>query len=332
MLPPIWSPRFQKGIASRVKLEMFLFKHGTMKKELAKVPVVHSGVEKVDGREAPFVVLDSRAVLYGRFPSDRERQVYGRWRESIPLSIREETVRVAMDVVSRYLYPHAMPQLTMPYPRDQRRCFHKQHMETIRDLPGLSEEQRKLLLKRFEVAKGESFLDVGAYMGYGTVRMAKELGKDSRIVAVEADPDSLWLLEQNIKANDLCNVLIVPKAVSNRDGMARFHKTGRQANSLVSGIVHSENAIEVPTMTIDGIVKMAGVEPVSRISITINGAEVDAVDGMRSTVERSNHVILSIAGWYKRNGRRISDIVAPALQGYGLQTAVGRDGGVFAWK
>jgi FkbM family methyltransferase len=278
-----------------------------------------------------YVVLENNTVLYGRFSTDFEREVYQRWKKDIKPGIREDTIQVAMDVVLRYLYPHAMPHLTIPYPRSQRICFHKQHIETIMDIPDIKDEQKQTLVEKFVIKKGESFLDI-AYMGYGVVRMARELGEGSRILAVEADPDSVWLLEQNVKANNLSNVRVIHKAVSNFDGAASFYKTGRQANSLISEVVSSENEIQIPTTAIDSILKGVGMDSVDRISITINGAEVEAVQGMMSTAKQSKNIRISLAGWYKRDGRRIADIVSPLLQEYGLHVAIGREGGVLAWK
>jgi FkbM family methyltransferase len=332
LLLPILDTRFGKRITYQVNLERFLRKRQLMKIELSRVPVVESGSEKINGQDVPYVMLENNTVLYGRLSTDLEREVYQRWKKDIKPGIREETIQVAMDVVLRYLYPHAMPHLTMPYPRSQRACFHKQHIETIMDLPDIKDEEKQNLVEKFLVKKGESFLDIGAYMGYGTVRMARELDVGSRILAVEADPDSVWLLEQNVKANNLSNVSIIHKAVSNSDGTASFYKTGRQANSLISEVVSSEHEIQIPTTAIDSILKGAGMDSVDRISITINGAEVEAVQGMEATVKQSRNIRISLAGWYKRDGRRIADIVSPLLKEYGLHVAIGREGGVLAWK
>jgi len=303
-----------------------------MLRELSYVPVAKSGIETVNGVETPFVVLNDGIVLYGRMPSEFEKEIYWKWKDALNPHLREETLRLAMDVVLRYQYPHAMPHVTMPYSRRARRCFHPQHVETIADVPGISESERDRLVTIFKLRQGENFLDVGAYMGFGTVRMARELGLDSRIVAIEADPKSFSLLELNVKSNNLSNVSLVQKAVSSVNGMASFYTTERQANSLISEVVHSGSAIQVPTVTIDGILEDFGMDSIDRVSITINGAEVEALRGMGSTLAASENLRLSIAGWYKYNGKRVCDIISPLLQGYGYRVLAGRKGGVLAWK
>ncbi|HET9910265.1 MAG TPA: FkbM family methyltransferase [Anaerolineales bacterium] len=323
----------RSNLGKSLRLGTYPWKNRAMLLELLRVPVAKSGLETINGVETPFVVLSDGVVLYGILPSEFEKEICWRWKNMINPNIREETFRVAMDVVLRYQYPHAMPHITMPYPRQARKCFHPQHAETIADIPRLSENERKHLVTIFELNKGEKFLDVGAYMGFGAVRMARELGPNSKIIAVEADPKSLALLDLNIRSNNLQNVSIVQKAVSSvNGGTAPFYITERQANSLVSGVVDSGSAIQVPTVTIDGVLDDFGMDSIDRVSLTINGAEAEALKGMQSTLAVSKNLRLSIAGWYKYNGKRVCDIISPFLERYGYRVLVGRGGGVLAWK
>lgn len=328
---------FQASLDSKLKRHLqwmyFAQKNKALLAELSRITVVQSGCESLREHQAPFVVLKDGTVLYGKWPSRFEREIYTRWQDSIAPAVTEDTIRVAIDVILRYLYPHAMPQLTMPYSRRARKCFHLQHIETIEDLPGLSRARKNELKEIYSSKPGESFLDIGAYMGYGTVRLSKELGEGATIIAVEPDLDSLWLLEHNILCNSLSNVTIIPKAVWNREGgVLSLHKSGRQASSLIGDVVISHGVVRVQTTTVDVILKDVDWGCVDIISVTVNGAEVEAVEGMKDTLQRCKHIRLSIAGWYKRGDQRICDIILPILREYGLEVAVGRKGGVLAWK
>lgn len=322
-----------KRLKRSLRLRNYSWKSKVMLEELSKVPIVETGCESRGQNRIPFVVLSNNVKLYGQWPTQFEREVYDCWREILAPAITEDTIRVAMDVILRYLYPHAMPQLTAPYPRRARRCCHMQHIETIEDLPKLSDASKNKLKEIYSLKHGETFLDIGAYMGYGTIRLNKELGAESRIISVEPDPDAIKLLKENISCNNLSNVSIVPNAIWNRSGeILDFSKTARQANSLISDIVKASNSMSVQTITIDEIVRNTDEGTVDAVSITVNGAEVEAVEGMEDTIKRCEHIRLSIAGWYKRGDKRICDIISPMLQDYGLELAVGRKGGVLAWK
>ena len=320
-------------IQARRKKRLTL-RYGVLKSELAKVPIIHSGIETIDGNEFPYVVLDDKTTLFGRWPNEAERGMYTFWKDELASSITPETIRVAMDVVLRYLYPHAMPHLTMPYSREKRSCCHPQHIETIEDLPEISTEQKNVLKETFIPNPGDTFLDIGAYMGYGAIRMSKALGLPGKVIAVEADPDSRQLLEYNVRHNHLTNVIIIPKAIWDRDAVTiHLNRSGRQSNSLVDNIIStSDNTVPIQTMTIDTLLQENTSGCVDIVSITINGAEVEAIRGMRKTLRECKHIHVTMAGWYERNGVRICDIVSPILRQAGLRVYIGQKGGLLAWK
>ena len=80
------------------------------------------------------------------------------------------------------------------------------------------------------------------------------------------------------------------------------------------------------------MVKEVGWKTVDGISCTANGAEIEAVQGMAGVLSGEDSVRLSIAGWYRRDGQRIADILVPQLQELGLQVRVGIKGGVYVWE
>ena len=248
--------------------------------------------------------------------------------ESILASqITPETVGVAVDIVTRYLYPHAMPQLTMPYSRRKRAVFgHRQHTDTIEDLPNLTEQEKAQLSDIFAPKAGETFLDIGSYMGYGATRMSQLLGNSGKVIAVEADPDNLKILNANLAHNHIENVTIVPKAIWKSTGNLKLRKRGRQANSLVQEVVDVDNAISVPTITVDDLLAETKIQNVNLVSLTVNGAEVEAIQRMQSTLQNATNISIRAAGWYERNGEKVWHIIAPILKNYGYHVAVGREG------
>jgi FkbM family methyltransferase len=300
--------------------------------ELSTIPVVESGFDEIKGYKTPFVILNNGTILYGRWPIALERKIYHRYKKFINPSITEDTIKVAMDVIDRYLYPHAMPQLTAPYSLRMRQVFsHSHQTDTINDIPQFSSVQKEQLKKKYSINPEESFLDIGSYMGYGAIRMCNELGSKAKILCVETDPDTLPLLEQNIYSNSLSNVIIIPKAIWSKENITlKLHKTNRQANSLIKGIVETSDTAMVQTTTVDAIVKKYGCMNI--INMTVNGAEPEALEGAKETLQQCKNIRFSITGWYKRDGKRICDIISPMLQQYGFKVIIGREGKVLAYK
>lgn len=84
-------------------------------------------------------------------------------------------------------------------------------------------------------------------------------------------------------------------------------------------------------MTVDRILEKYNYGKADIISMTINGAELEAVKGMKNTFKQNSQLRLSIAGWYRRDGVRICDLIYPILKEYGFHVFLGRKGGVLAW-
>ncbi|MEM6996443.1 MAG: FkbM family methyltransferase, partial [Myxococcota bacterium] len=70
--------------------------------------------------------------------------------------------------------------------------------------------QTKALLERLE--PGDTFVDVGANLGYYTVLAAKKVGPSGRVFAFEPDPESFALLKRNVDRNGLTNITAENKA------------------------------------------------------------------------------------------------------------------------
>ena len=308
--------------------------------ELDLLDVAEAGVAE-DG--APWLRLGDGTVLFGARPLESkaynwykdDRAAYARLPAHLRGKIPEECIRLALDVILRYKYPHATPDITPPYPFETRRsCWFGQHSDTIDDFAGLSEAERTRLKERFRIRGGDVVLDVGACYGFGALRYSRMVEQNGRVISVEVDPMIQAFFERNMKANNIGNVDLVRCGVWKEDGELSLHvgSIHRQDNSLKSGVYPSDETVTVPTRTIDSIVLSSGVSRVDLVSITINTAEVEAVEGMRDTLARFRPN-LSIAGWLKRDDDTpVHAALKRLLEGVpGYRVEVGPVGRVLAW-
>lgn len=150
---------------------------------------------------------------------------------------------------------------------------------------GNFERQEIRFIKRF-LRPDESFLDIGANIGYHSMVAAKCLeGGTGKVYAFEPTPLTFdWLLE-NIGANDLHNVTAIDKAFSDRPGRFQFNNYlgGRDAfNSFGNVMRHTaQSVVEVETTTIDLFMATTGQEmsPVSLMKIDVEGWEYPVFKG-----------------------------------------------------
>lgn len=141
--------------------------------------------------------------------------------------------------------------------------------------------------------KNDRVVDLGAHVGTFALGAAA-LGCD--VVAVEAAPGNVRLLEAGIRENGLDRVRVIPAAVSERPGVLRFVADGPFGQ--VCGEGYAGPCIEVPGVTLDGLLREVGWDRVDFVKMDIEGQEIAAFRGMSELLGRKD----SPAIVYESNG------------------------------
>jgi FkbM family methyltransferase len=181
-------------------------------------------------------------------------------------------------------------------------------------------------------------IDVGANFGYYTCIMAK-IAWQGRILALEADPQTFQLLQDNIFIN-WCHPLAIAFNVAAADGVGQLHLYRRHTRSGNTSIVDigesSAAALGEPPPTrftvqsthLDGVLDhMQG--RVDLVKIDIEGAEPLAFRGVAETI-RLNPGITFIIEWSPGQMQAAGfdvNAFADDLAGLGLSPAIIRDDG-----
>lgn len=126
-------------------------------------------------------------------------------------------------------------------------------------------------------------LDVGAYKGETALWLARELGPGGRVVAFEPAASTRTVLQANIARNAspaMAGIEVVPTAAGARSGRMGFVSTAQAASQLSSA-----GDVLVDVTTIDETVDREHLDRVNFIKMDIEGAEVDALQGARRTLQ-----------------------------------------------
>jgi len=149
------------------------------------------------------------------------------------------------------------------------------------------------LIKKF-LSTNENFLDLGANIGYFSLIASRRIGVNGTVYAFEPTPSTLEQLTENIRLNNLNNIKIFKKAVSNTNGFSTFKTpAGTVRNSGRSSLRLIEEAsteIKVETVTIDSMLDQ--LEKIKVIKMDIEGAEGLALDGMVGLIRRDRPIII----------------------------------------
>lgn len=155
--------------------------------------------------------------------------------------------------------------------------------------PPVQEALRRLL------APGDVFYDVGANIGFFTILGARLVGPQGRVVAFEPVPACARAVGRNIALNRFAHAEIREEAVGAAGGRARLLVVREASWShLASTGRHADvrDEIDVTVVSIDELVQAGAIPPPDVLKIDTEGAELQAIAGMRATIERHRPAIV----------------------------------------
>ena len=166
---------------------------------------------------------------------------------------------------------------------------------------------------------GDCVFDIGANSGYYTLLASRYVGRTGSVFSFEPLPHNLAILRDQIRLNGANNVTVVPAAVSDREGTARFSP----GQSPLMGRLTATGEIEVETVTVDGIVQGGVARAPQVMKIDVEGSEELVLNGASDTLQRIRPIIL-LAGHSTAIQRRCVSILES--HGYCVQESACGDG------
>jgi FkbM family methyltransferase len=186
---------------------------------------------------------------------------------------------------------------------------------------------------------GGTFVDVGAHIGYYTLKAARRVGPAGRVVAVEPNPAILEELRENLAQSGASRVVSVePVACADRRSKVDLFVSPRSNTGTAS--LSRENAsqagdvtgrVSVDALPLDDIVERLDLSRVDVVKMDIEGAELLALRGATRTLARLRPVlVLEVMDRQLRNmGASEQELVAH-LRDAGYVRGRAADGNV-AW-
>lgn len=147
---------------------------------------------------------------------------------------------------------------------------------------------------RSNLSENDIFVDAGANIGIYTVAASKIVGDGGSVIAIEMMPDTLYRLKRNVELNDLKNVSLVNRALSNVSGefiSASLPEEGLfgQASILNNKGTSFCNEVIVETDTLDNILN--SYSNIALMKMDLEGAESLAISGGSNIISRIKSII-----------------------------------------
>ncbi len=145
------------------------------------------------------------------------------------------------------------------------------------------------------LSAGQTFVDVGANIGYFSLLAASRIGETGQVIAFEPNPVNCDLLRRSIAENGFEDVIALhPMAVAESKQTIHFSTAGVDSNGRV--INPAEAAAEVVALpTVEAVAldeALAGVERLDVMKLDVEGAEARAWRGMQAVLARHSPVLL----------------------------------------
>jgi FkbM family methyltransferase len=145
---------------------------------------------------------------------------------------------------------------------------------------------------RAELKPGSTFLDVGANIGYFSLRASRWVGAEGRVVSVEPCHPNLARLAAHAWENRAGNLLIASVAAGESAGVAAInfptYNNAGAASLRAIPTLQGQAALQAP---LDPLLAAHGIEP-SVIKLDVEGFELEALKGLRQTLSRHRPVVL----------------------------------------
>lgn len=131
--------------------------------------------------------------------------------------------------------------------------------------------------------RGDTFVDVGAHIGYFSMIGAAVVGDAGKVISVEPIDDNFHFLERNIANNDIPYVHAIQTVISDTNGEVQFHhnKDNDGGHALWDPREHPMNertraepkSEKLPSMTLESLLDKFSCDHVRAMKIDTEGAE-----------------------------------------------------------
>ena len=158
------------------------------------------------------------------------------------------------------------------------------------------------IIEHFTPKQGDIVVDIGAHMGRYTIISSKRVGKNGKVIAIEAHPGNFEMLNRNIKLNQLTNVIPLNYAVYSKETKIKLYIPGEESGYTVYNTIMSNRAgtedkfVEVNANTLDCLLQLNQIreEEVNWVKIDVEGAEFEVLKGATNVLSKSKDIALLI--------------------------------------
>jgi FkbM family methyltransferase len=168
-------------------------------------------------------------------------------------------------------------------------------------------------------------IDIGAHIGAYTLYAARN---SKLVVAIVPHPRNMRLLKFNVRINRLRNVILVPLALANFQGVAKFSLIDRYGAYGGVRLVHGgKDYFYVKVTTLDKLLRYLKIDA-DLIKIDVEGSELEVLKGALNTLSQSTLRLVIAAYHTITEIDEVEDFLSK--RSFNTKRAIGNH--LYAWK
>jgi FkbM family methyltransferase len=135
-----------------------------------------------------------------------------------------------------------------------------------------------------ELSEGDVFLDIGAFVGWHSIRAARIVGPSAHIISLEPDATNRRQLENNLALNNVTNCTLIPLAAWSKSGVDLGWFTEKSPDCC--RVEENRASTGIKTITVDDLAADLRLDRLNWIKMDIEGGEVEALKGAEKTLRK----------------------------------------------
>ena len=163
---------------------------------------------------------------------------------------------------------------------------------------------------------GDTFIDVGANIGYFSAMAARCVAPAGRVVAVEASPAVFATLEETISVNGHNDaVRCANKAAAAERGAIELFAGPKHNIGLTTTVASRGFQLQgvVEALPLDDLLSSDEIRTARLVKIDVEGAEPEVLEGMRTFLEKCRHdaeILIELSpSWWSDSKKRPIDVL-----------------------
>jgi FkbM family methyltransferase len=145
---------------------------------------------------------------------------------------------------------------------------------------------------------GDTYVDVGAHVGYHSLFAARLVGASGRIFAIDPQPYNCAKLLTNADLNGFANIVVVAAAVGEAEGFASLQNQTRHDKSRLTlagrGVNDGALTFVVPRITLRWLLTTYGLRPVNVLKIDVEGFELEVLSGAGDATGAVENIVFEV--------------------------------------